>query len=518
MSLLRATLGKKPLRSAPALTHIGGSSYHASAPSRDVKVEVSSPLYKSGGVHGGVLGGKKGAWRNKPLFRREGDQRFRTGLEASEMLMAEASRKYPASSQFTESLGDVLPALAPVFDRSPKYAWIAKQLLEPERMVQFRVAWLDDSGTSRVNRGFRVQYSSALGPYEGGLHFSSNMNSATLKALGIEGTLANALTGCALGGAVGGADFNPHNKSEAEIQRFCQSFMTELANYVGPDTDIPSMGYGIGPTEIGYLYGQYKRVTHHNTQSGRGMLWGGSPPYPQATGYGIVHFANSLLADKKDSLRGKRCLVTGTGKVALAVAEKLLEYGAIPLSLTDSSGHIYEPDGIDNAKLKVISKIKSERGARIGRYIIASTTAQYNDPENLYTVPCDMVFPCAARDEIDASAATILADNGCIAVIEGANGSCTRDAKAVMRKRGVSLGPHMATMCAGGIVSGLELATNPIAPGEDWEQRVKGGMDRVYQDIKMAAKEYNTRGDLNAGASISAFTKVADVMAKHGVV
>ncbi|CAM9471976.1 unnamed protein product [Discosporangium mesarthrocarpum] len=489
---------------------------HSTPSLLNVKQETLSPLYTFGGVHGSRSGQK--TWRNKPLFRREGDQRFKTGAEAADMLLSEALRKDPHSQDFQESLSDILPTLAPVFDRAPKYAWIAKQLLEPERAIQFRVAWLDDNGNSRMNRGFRIQYSSALGPYEGGLHFSGSINSDVLKALGMETVFSNALTGCNLGAAVGGADFNPHNKSEAEIQRFCQSYMTELTKYIGPDLDVPSMGYGVGVPEVGYLYGQYKRINDHVAQRGRGVLWGGAHLYPEAAGYGVVEFARLALEDKGEALKGKRCLITGSGKVAVHVAERLLQLGAIPLTFSDSSGHIYEPGGIDSAKLKTIVKIKSERGARVGRYIIASTTAKYQEPANMFEIPCDLVFPCSHRNEIDEAAATLLADTGCIGVIEGANNPCNKEAKAVFRKRGLVFAPAKASLAGSGIVSGLSLSTNPLGPKETIHDRVADQIEVIYSDVKATAQEFNARGDYGAGATISGFMKVADVMLAHGAV
>lgn len=495
---------------------MGARSLHVTPPKLNVKAETLSPLYTFGGVHGSRSGQK--TWRNKPLFRREGDQRFKTGAEATDMLLSEARRKDPYSRDFLESLEDILPILAPVFDRAPKYAWIAKQLLEPERVIQFRVAWLDDNGNSRMNRGYRVQYSSALGPYEGGLHLHGGMSSDGYKALGMENVFCNALTGCNLGAAAGGADFNPHDKSEAEIQRFCQSFMTELTKYIGPDLDMPSMGYGVGLPEVGYLYGQYKRINDHVAQRGRGVLWGGAHFYPETSGFGVVEFAKCILADKGDTLEGKRCLITGSGKVAVHVAERLLQLGAIPLTFSDSSGHIYEPDGIDQAKLRTIVKIKSERGARVGRYIIASTTAKYQEPENIFDIPCDLVFPCSHRNEIDEAAATLLADNGCSAVIEGANRPSTKAAKAVFRKRGLVLAPHVATLAGSGIVSGLALATNPMGAKETIHERVADQMAMIFDDVKATATEFNARGDYGAGATISGFMKVADVMLAHGAV
>lgn len=294
--------------------------------------------------------------------------------------------------------------------------------------------------------------------------------------------------------------------------------MTELTKYIGPDLDVPSMGYGVGLPEVGYLYGQYKRINDHVAQRGRGVLWGGSMPYPEATGYGVVDFASAMLLDKGDSLKGKRCLITGSGKVAIHVAEKLLQLGAVPLTFSDSSGHIYEPEGIDSAKLRTIVKIKSDRGARVGRYIIASTTAKYTEPVNIFDIPCDLAFACSHRNEIDETAATLLADTGCSAVIEGASAPCTKAAKAVFRKRGLSFAPHVATLAGSGIVSGLALATNPLGPKEKVNDRVEEKMKEIFADVKATATEFNARGDYGAGATISGFMKVADSMMVHGAV
>lgn len=275
--------------------------------------------------------------------------------------------------------------------------------------------------------------------------------------------------------------------------------MTEMTKYIGPDLDVPSMGYGVGLPEVGYLYGQYKRINDHVAQRGRGVLWGGAMPYPEATGYGVVEFARCMLEDKGDSLKGKRCLITGSGKVAVHVAEKLLQLGAIPLTFSDSSGHIYEPEGIDSAKLRTIVKIKSERGARVGRYIIASTTAQYTEPANIFDIPCDLAFACSHRNEIDETAATLLADTGCSAVIEGASAPCTKAAKAVFRKRGLLFAPHVATLAGSGIVSGLALATNPVGARENIHDRVEEKMKDIFADVKATATEFNARGDYGAG-------------------
>jgi len=382
----------------------------------------------------------------------------------------------------------------------------------------FTVAWLDDSGNARINRGFRVQYNSALGPYEGGTHFGMGVNASVSKALALDRTFTNALTGTHMGAAVGGSDFNPHGKSEAEIQRFCQSYMTELSKYIGPDMDIPGMGLSTGPNEMGYMYGQYKRINNHTSQKGRGLLWGGHPPFPMCPGWGVVHFAQNVLADKGEDLKGKKCLITGSGKNALAVAQKLLEYGAIPVTFTDSSGHIYEPDGIDAQKLKQIQKIKSERGARIGRYIIASTTARYNEPENIFNIPCDLVFLCGKMNELNDQIATVLADNGCLGVFEGCNMPSTPEAIKVYKKRGLLFGPYRATLAGANLTNGIALQTSPLSTPQEMDEKLKGVMQRTFKLCKSTAQEYNIRGNLHAGASIAAFVKVADAMFTQGSV
>ncbi|CAM9851375.1 unnamed protein product [Heterosigma akashiwo] len=492
------------------------NSFHSSCRLEDVKGDSAAPLYQYGGVHGTSRSQK--VWRNKPLFRRDGDLRFKTGLEAAELLSSEAIRKDGHQDEFIQSWSSTMDIISPVFDRSPKFAWIAKLLLEPERFIQFRVAWLDDQGTARINRGFRLQYNSALGPYEGGTHFGMNVNTSVLKALALDRTFTNALTGANMGAAVGGSDFNPHGKSEAEIQRFCQSYMTELSKYIGPDLDIPGMGLSAGPSEIGYMYGQYKRTHNHISHLGRGLLWGGAPPFPHCTGFGVAHFAQQMLEDKGESLKGKRCLITGSGKNAQAVARKLLEFGAVPLTFSDSSGHIYEPDGLDAVKFKQVAKIKAERGARIGRYIIASTTARYNEPEDLFGIPCDLVFLCGPMNEVGAAAAQQIADGGALGVVEGCNMPCSPEAIKVFKKRGLLFAPYRATLAGASLVNGTALAHNRIASEADMDEQVARVMARTHALVKDTAQEFNLRGDLNAGASIAAFLKVADAMLLQGSV
>lgn len=476
-------------------------------------------LSQFGGVHGNKSGTSK-MWRNKPLLRRDGDKIFKTGNEAVGLLTGEAGRKDVGADEFLSSWESLVGSLGVVFERMPKYAWIMKQLLEPERSITFRVAWLDDSGISRVNRGFRVQYSSALGPYEGGTKFSSKVNTSSMKAAAFDTTFSNALSLKNVGGAYGGADFNPYTKSETEIQRFCQSYMTELSKYIGPDVDLPGLGEGVTATEIGYLYGQYKRINHHCGQVGKGLLWGGVPLHEQAQGYGVAYFAKKMLADKGLSLEGKRCLITGSNYTALSVAEKLIELGAIPVTFSDTSGNIFEPQGFDSAKLKTMQRIKQDRGARVGRYILASTSAKFNDPENVFSIPCDLVFPCSNLSPLTDSDVSLLSANGCQGVVEGVFSSMTNGAVTAAKKKGMMHGPYRATTIGASLVNGMTLSNQPIQfqQGETLDSRVESSINELFDEIKSTAKEFNTRGDLHTGTNIAAFLRVANAMFSHGSV
>lgn len=445
------------------------------------------------------------SWRNKPLFRRQGDVRFKTGMEAANLLIREANRRDSHEREYIASVTATMQCLSPIFDRNPKYAFAAKTLIEPERFIQFRVPWIDDMGVNRMNRGYRVQYSSALGPYAGSLHFGSHISHSVVHSLGFETVFSNGLTGMGHGAAVGGADFNPLDKSESEMQRFCQSYMTELSKYVGLDQDIPWMGNGVGAEEMGFLYGQYKRVTG---RSGSGVLF--STEFQDAPGYGVVHFANEMLQDKKDSLEGKRVMILGSGKVAQGVAKKLLDYGAVPITLSDVSGHLYEPDGITDGKLMTIKQIKSERGALLGRYIISSTTAQFNKPENILEIPCDICIPCGAMHEIDDAAVALLADNGCKLVVEGGNGCVTPSARKILKKRGIPYAPHTMTLTGPALMHNLGDNAS--------DDKLKDEVARVYKEVKSTASEFNARGDLFTGANIAGFLRVANVMMVHGAV
>lgn len=468
----------------------------------------TSLITKEEGVHQSMQLSK--SWRNKPLFRRQGDIRFKTGLEASSLLVKEAKRRDAHETYFIDSVESTMTCLAPIFDRNPRYAFVAKQLMEPERFIQFRVAWMDDVGVVRMTRGYRCQYSSSLGPYEGALHFGPHVNSGVVKSLGFDSVFSNALTGFPIGAAVGGADIDPLDKSDAEMQRFCQSYMTELAKYVGPDIDQPTMGMGVGELEIGYLFGQYKRINMKGSSNGKPFLTTGPSAFSKASGFGVVHFAANILQDKGATLEGKRCLIIGAGKVARSIAEKLIEYGAIPITLSDSSGFVYESDGFDAGKLRTIDKIKSDRSALLGRYIIASTSAKFNDPESIFDIPCDLCFPCGAMKDIDAPDVEKLIQNGCMGIIEGGTSTVSQQARQSLKKRGILYGPHTLTMTGAHIVTSLG--------GNVTDDMLATEVKRIYTDAKTTAAEFNARGDLFAGANIAGFLRLANVMLRHGAV
>ncbi|OEU14704.1 Aminoacid dehydrogenase-like protein [Fragilariopsis cylindrus CCMP1102] len=424
-------------------------------------------------------------------------------MEAANLLIREAKRRDEHEHDYIDSVTSIMQCLSPVFDRNPKYAFVAKTLIEPERSIQFRVAWIDDVGVNRLNRGFRMQYSSSLGPYAGSLHLGSTLTHNVAHALAFDTVFSNAVTGFNLGAASGGSDFDPLDKSEAELQRFCQSYSTELAKYIGPEVDIPFVGMGCGKEEMGYIYGQYKRIKPTgNFMSNSDML--------QAPGFTVVHFANRMLQDRGDSLQGKRVMITGSGRTARSVAKKCLEYGAIPITMTDTSGHIYEPDGIPEGKLAILNKIKEERGALLGRYIISSTTAEFNHPENLFDIPCDICIPCGAMKELDKAEINALADNGCKFVIEGGQSCVTPSARKVLKKRGLLYGPHTMTMTGPAITYSLGSG----ATDDDLKREV----DRIYNEVKMTATEFNSHRDLYAGANIAGFLRVAKNMMLHGAV
>ncbi|KAF1772348.1 NAD(P)-binding domain [Phytophthora cactorum] len=504
-----------------------------SQPVAPAMTRASSSLMSD--VHGTTHGKKH--WKNKPLFRRGGDKRFRNGQEAADMLTDEVIRRdpnQPCVASFQRAVdrlqplftGRVLPSRAelcqfrrPVFDRYPKYAWVMKTLMEPERLIQFRVPWIDDEGSSRVNRGFRVQFSSALGPYMGGLRFHPETTHGTAKFLGFETIFRNALAG-PYGGAHGGSDFNPMDKSESEIMRFCQSYMTELANYIGPHTDVPTAGVGVGPQEIGYMFGQYKRLRQLHPGGTEGILSGGAYHYPQVTGYGVAHFANRILETRGETLKGKRCLISGSGTVALNVAQKLLNLGAIPIGMSDNFGFVIEDQGFSSKSLEELKRIKEERNARLGAYIMSSTTANYHPSEEgrLWETPCDYAFPCAIQNDVDADAVRLLVKNGCKGIFEGANFPSTDEAISLIKQHGLAFGPNKASNGGQFALITKSLGATTQLSDDEVDKIVKDYMYKLHDRVAASAEEFNAAGDLHVGANITAFMSVAAAMFRQGVV
>ena len=433
-------------------------------------------------------------------------------------------RRDPGQREFHQAVREVLGTLAPVVEAHPEYQKerILERLVEPERVVMFRVPWVDDSGEFQVNRGFRVQFNSALGPYKGGLRLHPTVNLSILKFLAFEQTFKNSLTTLAMGGGKGGADFDPKGKSDAEVMRFCQSFMSELSRHIGKDTDVPAGDIGVGRREIGYLFGQYKRLANEfsGILTGKALGWGGSLIRPEATGYGAVYFAQEMLGAAGDSLKGKRCVVSGSGNVAQFTAQKLLQLGAVPLTFSDSGGFVYDPDGVDEEKLGFVMELKNVRRGRIKEYA-NRFACEYHEAKRPWSVPCDAAFPSATQNEIEAADAKALVDNGCRVVAEGANMPSTPEAVEVFRGSGVLFGPGKAANAGGVATSGLEMSQNAMRlswPAEEVDSRLRDIMRRIFSATAQAAEEYGAPGDYVAGANIAGFVKVADAMLDQGLV
>ena len=399
---------------------------------------------------------------------------------------------------------------------------ILMRMVEPERVVMFRVNWIDDSGEIRVNRGYRVEMNSAIGPYKGGLRFHPNVNLSILKFLAFEQVFKNSLTTLPMGGGKGGADFDPKNKSDGEVMRFCQSFMTELFRHIGPNTDIPAGDIGVGGREIGYLFGQYKRLKNEFTGvlTGKGVSWGGSLIRPEATGYRTVYFAEDMLNHINDSIRGKKVTISGSGNVAQYAAEKCIQLGAKVLTLSDSSGYIYDKDGIDMEKLKFIMEIKNIRRARISEYKKKYPKSEFIKKGKPWEVPCDVAIPSATQNELDGVDAKKLIDNGCICVAEGANMPCDSNAVKTFKENKILFAPGKACNAGGVAVSGLEMAQNSLRYSwtrEEVDEKLKKIMIRIHEKCLEHGKGKDFI-DYGKGANISAFIKVADAMIAQGVV
>lgn len=433
--------------------------------------------------------------------------------------------KNASEPEFLQAVHEVLETLEIVAEKMPeleKYA-ILERCVEPERTVIFRVPWTDDAGKVHVNRGYRIQFNGAIGPYKGGIRFHPSVNLSILKFLGFEQVFKNSLTTLPMGGAKGGADFDPHGKSDAEVMRFCQSFMAELYRHIGPDTDVPAGDIGVGAREVGYMFGYYKRLKNEFTGvlTGKGRSFGGSLIRPEATGYGLIYFAENMLAKKNKSLTGLCCAVSGSGNVAQYAVRKLIQSGAQPLTMSDSSGFIYDPDGIDEEKFAFIQELKNIRRGRISEYVQKYPSAQYTAGKRPWSVTVDCAFPCATQNELNAEEAQELIKNGVSLVAEGANMPCTPEAVALFQNAGVLYAPGKASNAGGVAVSGLEMSQNSMRyswTAEEVDAKLKAIMKDIHDSAYQASARFGMEGNYAAGANIAGFLKVAEAMIAQGVV
>ena len=446
-------------------------------------------------------------------------------------LMSEVQAKNPAEPEFHQAVQEVAESLVPVLDRHPeyRYAKILERIIEPERVLMFRVSWVDDQGQVRVNRGFRIEMNSAIGPYKGGLRFHPSVNLGILKFLAFEQVFKNSLTTLPMGGGKGGSDFDPKGKSDNEVMAFCQAFMSELFRHIGPDTDVPAGDIGVGGREIGYLFGYYKKLRNEFTGvlTGKGLNWGGSLIRPEATGYGCVYFCQEMLGTRGQSLQGKRCLVSGSGNVAQYTVEKLLDLGAVPLTLSDSSGYVFDEQGIDRDKLKFVMDLKNVRRGRIKEYADRHLGACYYaidpklDHNPLWSHKADCAFPSATQNEVNGKDAANLLKNGVYVVGEGANMPSTIDAVNQFVDARILYGPGKAANAGGVATSGLEMSQNSMRLGwsrDEVDSKLQGIMKNIHKACHATAERFGTPGNYVNGANIAGFLKVANAMVDQGVV
>jgi glutamate dehydrogenase (NADP+) len=443
--------------------------------------------------------------------------------EKIDAFMADIIAKDAHEPVFIQAVQEVAEAIIPFMENNPKYnsTRLLERIVEPERTIIFRVPWLDDEGNTQVNRGFRVEFNSAIGPYKGGLRFHPSVNLGILKFLGFEQVFKNSLTTLPMGGGKGGSDFNPKGKSDNEVMRFCQSFMTELSRHIGPNTDVPAGDIGVGGREIGYLFGQYKRLKNEFTGvlTGKGINWGGSLIRPEATGYGTVYFAQNMLATKGDSFEGKTVAISGSGNVAQFACEKATQLGAKVVTLSDSSGYIYDKDGIDAEKLAFIMELKNVKRGRVKEYA-EHFNCEFFEEQRPWEIQCDIALPCATQNELNGEEAAKLLANGCICVSEGANMPSTPEAIEAFHKAKILFAPGKASNAGGVATSGLEMSQNSIRM--NWtREEVDEKLKRIMIDIHESCVKYGTEGDFVdyvKGANIAGFVKVADAMLDQGVV
>ena len=437
-------------------------------------------------------------------------------------VLAELIKKNPGEPEFHQAATEVLNSLKPIIEKDERYqnAALLERLVEPERVIMFRVPWVDDAGKVHVNKGYRVQFSSAIGPYKGGLRFHPSVNLGVIKFLGFEQIFKNSLTGLPIGGGKGGSDFDPKGKSDNEVMRFCQSFMTELYKYIGADVDVPAGDIGVGGREIGYLYGQYKKITgkYEGVLTGKGLTYGGSLVRTQATGYGLVYIVDEMLKAAGKSIEGQVVTISGSGNVAIYAAEKAMQLGAKVVTLSDSNGWVYDKDGIDLAAVKEIKEVK--RG-RIKEYLEYRPNAEYHEGKGVWTVKCDIALPCATQNELLEEDAKTLVANGCYAVGEGANMPSSLEAIDVFLKNGILFAPAKAANAGGVATSALEMSQNSQRLSwtfEEVDAKLKSIMVNIYKEMAAAAKEYGYENNFVVGANIAGFKKVADAMLAQGIV
>ncbi len=430
----------------------------------------------------------------------------------------------PAQKEYLQAVKEVLETLRPVIDRNEELyrrEALLERLVTPERAIMFRVPWLDDQGNAHINLGYRVQFNGSIGVYKGGLRFHPTVNLSVMKFLSFEQNFKNCLTGLPMGGAKGGSDFDPKGKSDREVMRFCQSFMTELHKYIGPDKDVPAGDIGVGGREIGYMYGQYRRLRgayEGGVLTGKGISYGGSLGRTPATGYGLLYITEEMLKCNGHEIAGKTVAVSGSGNVATYAIEKAWQLGAKPVTCSDSTGWIYDPEGID---VELLKEVKEVRRARLTEYAAARPSAQYHEGRGVWTVKCDVALPCATQNELFLEDAQTLVKNGCIAVVEGANMPTTLDATAYLQENGVLFVPGKASNAGGVAVSGLEMCQNSARLSwtfEEVDSRLKTIMVNIFHNLDNAAKEYGMEGNYVAGANIAGFLKIADAMLAQGIV
>lgn len=443
-------------------------------------------------------------------------------MKILDKVMDQVLKRDPNEPEFHQAVREVLESLEPVAAKHPEWvkAGLFERFVEPERVVMFKVPWVDDKGAVQVNRGFRVQFNSAIGPYKGGLRFHPSVNLSILKFLGFEQILKNSLTGLPIGGGKGGSDFDPKGKSDAEVMRFCQSFILELFRHIGENTDVPAGDIGVGGREIGYMFGMYKKIQNEFTgvYTGKGLTWGGSLARTQATGYGVCYFMEEALKAKGKSFKDKTVVISGAGNVSIYAVEKTYQLGGKPVAVCDSNGYVYDPDGINLATLQRIKEVERKR---ISTYVEAHPKAVYTEGcSGIWSVKCDIALPCATQNELDENAAKTLVANGCIAVGEGANMPSTPEAVEVFLKNKIIFGPAKAANAGGVATSALEMCQNSMRYSwtfEEVDEKLQNIMINIYKNASKAAKEYGDEDNLVLGANIAGFLKVADAMYAQGV-